>query len=1163
MANASVKIGANISEYKAGMKECAQSMKDIQQEYSLASQKAKLLGDEQGTLKAKTEQLTAKIETQKEKIRLNTDYADKLRQQLEKLHNKESDLKTKISETEKALEQSKEQTGESSEETQKLSKELETLKSKLSNTEKSIETTTNRLENVKKQTEFATKELANMETELGQVQHKLSTLSLEKMGDGMQKAGDKISNAGEKLMGVTTAIAGVTTVSVKTFADFEAQMSKVGAISGATGEDLEKLGEKAKEMGAKTKFSATESGEAMEYMAMAGWKTGDMLNGIEGIMNLAAASGENLATTSDIVTDAMTAFGLSASGTTTIVKDGFSKEVANASHFADVLAAASSNSNTNVSMLGESFKYAAPVAGALGYSVEDTAVALGLMANSGIKASQGGTALRTTLTNLAKPTESIKAAMNYLGISLQNNDGSMKSLMEIMTDLRSSFGQCKMPMDEFKESLADIEAKYESGELTEKKYNEAVADLTEKAYGAEGALKAKYAATIAGKEGMSGLLSIVSAAPEDFEKLTNAIYDSDGAAEKMASTMIDNLAGKTTIMKSTLEGVSITIGEILAPKAEAAVEKVTNLAEKFLSLDKETQKNIVTMGAVVAAIAPALIIIGKLTHGIGEGITKVVDMSKSIQKMGGIMTLLTSPIALVIAAIAGITAVIITLWNTNEDFRNTVTQIWNGIKDAFKTFADGIKQRLDELGISFSDIAAAIKAVWQGFCNLLAPIIEGAFAQVQNIISTVLNLILDVFDLFKAIFTGDWEGAWNAVKDIVSTVWNYIKTTFENVLNAIKGVADVFLGWFGTSWDQLWNSVKTFFTTTWEAIKSFFSGVLSALQTAASTAWNAIKTTVTTVVNAISTTVTTVWNAIKTTVTTVVNTISSTITTVWNAIKTAVTTVTNGVKTDVTTGFNAIKTGVTNAVNEAKTAATTAFNGLKSAVTTAMNGTKSATTTAANAIKSGITTGFNGAKSAATTAFNELKNSVSSALKAAKSTVTSACSAIKSKFSSTQLKLPRVATDTLRTAEDAVSSALSTIRSKVSGISLSLPKINGGGISLPHISIFGQFSLNPPSIPQFSVDWYKTGGIMTRPTIFGANGTTLLAGGEAGSEAILPLTEFYKYITNLLDKKIREIGKQQIVYVEVNTYIDGDEVAKKTAIRVNGELVDDKRKERK
>ena len=1042
MANASVKIGANISEYKAGMKECAQSMKDIQQEYSLASQKAKLLGDEQGTLKAKTEQLTAKIETQKEKIRLNTDYADKLRQQLEKLHNKESDLKTKISETEKALEQSKEQTGESSEETQKLSKELETLKSKLSNTEKSIETTTNRLENVKKQTEFATKELANMETELGQVQRKLSTLSLEKMGDGMQKAGDKISNAGEKLMGVTTAIAGVTTVSVKTFADFEAQMSKVGAISGATGEDLEKLGEKAKEMGAKTKFSATESGEAMEYMAMAGWKTGDMLNGIEGIMNLAAASGENLATTSDIVTDAMTAFGLSASGTTTIVKDGFSKEVANASHFADVLAAASSNSNTNVSMLGESFKYAAPVAGALGYSVEDTAVALGLMANSGIKASQGGTALRTTLTNLAKPTESIKAAMNYLGISLQNNDGSMKSLMEIMTDLRSSFGQCKMPMDEFKESLADIEAKYESGELTEKKYNEAVADLTEKAYGAEGALKAKYAATIAGKEGMSGLLSIVSAAPEDFEKLTNAIYDSDGAAEKMASTMIDNLAGKTTIMKSTLEGVSITIGEILAPKAEAAVEKVTNLAEKFLSLDKETQKNIVTMGAVVAAIAPALIIIGKLTHGIGEGITKVVDMSKSIQKMGGIMTLLTSPIALAIAAIAAITAVIITLWNTNEDFRNTVTQIWNGIKDAFKTFADGIKQRLDELGISFSDIAAAIKAVWQGFCNLLAPIIEGAFAQVQNIISTVLNLILGVFDLFKAIFTGDWEGAWNAVKDIVSTVWNAIKTT-------------------------------------------------------------------------------------------------------------------------VTTGFNAVKTGVTNAVNEAKTAATTAFNGLKSAVTTAMNGTKSATTTAANAIKSGITTGFNGAKSAATTAFNELKNSVSSALNAAKSTVTSACSAIKSKFSSTQLKLPRVATDTLRTAEDAVSSALSTIRSKVSGISLSLPKINGGGISLPHISIFGQFSLNPPSIPQFSVDWYKTGGIMTRPTIFGANGTTLLAGGEAGSEAILPLTEFYKYITNLLDKKIREIGKQQIVYVEVNTYIDGDEVAKKTAIRVNGELVDDKRKERK
>ena len=227
------------------------------------------------------------------------------------------------------------------------------------------------------------------------------------------------------LSGAATAVGALGTAAIRVGSSFEAGMSQVQAVSGASGKDLELLKEKAKERGAATKFSATESAEAMNYIAMAGWKTTDMLNGIEGIMNLAAASGENLATTSDIVTDAMTAFGLAASGTTTVIKDGFSKEVANATHFADVLAAASSNANTNVSMLGESFKYVAPVAGSLGYSAEDTAIALGLMANAGIKASQGGTALRTMLTNLAKPTDAIEGSMERLGISLQNDSGEM------------------------------------------------------------------------------------------------------------------------------------------------------------------------------------------------------------------------------------------------------------------------------------------------------------------------------------------------------------------------------------------------------------------------------------------------------------------------------------------------------------------------------------------------------------------------------------------------------------------------------------------------------------------------------------------------------------------------------------------------------------------
>ncbi len=322
-----------------------------------------------------------------------------------------------------------------------------------------------------------------------------------------------------------TAMAGYA---VKVGADFEAGMSKVSAISGATGSDLDRLTEKAKEMGGKTKFSATEAASAFEYMAMAGWKTEDMLDGIEGVMNLAAASGENLATTSDIVTDAITAFGLTA-------KDS--------GHFVDVLAKASSNSNTDVGMMGETFKYVAPVAGALGFSVDDCAVAIGLMANSGIKASQAGTTLRQIFTNLVKPTDAMQGAMDKLGISLTDSEGKTKSLDTLMGDLRRSF----------------------SG-------------LTE-------AEKANYAATLAGQEGMSGLLAIVNASDADFEALKSSIANADGAAEDMAETMQDNLKGSLTILGSSMEGFAIKVYDrVKGPLKEAAdtgTECVNRLSGAF------------------------------------------------------------------------------------------------------------------------------------------------------------------------------------------------------------------------------------------------------------------------------------------------------------------------------------------------------------------------------------------------------------------------------------------------------------------------------------------------------------------------------------------------------------------------------------------------------
>lgn len=322
---------------------------------------------------------------------------------------------------------------------------------------------------------------------------------------------------------ITTAAGGVGAGlfvggSLNTYGGFEAQMSQVQAISGASQEEMDALTEKAKQMGATTKFTATEAGEAFNYMAMAGWKTDSMLGGIEGIMNLAAASGESLATTSDIVTDALTAFGL------TSEKSG---------HFADVLAAASSNANTNVSMMGESFKYVAPVAGAMNYSVEDTSLALGLMANASIKGSMAGTALKTAIANMAAPTDTMAAAMEEYGISLTDNEGNMKSLYEVMQNLRSSLGG-----------------------LSEQEQTAA-------------------ASAIFGKEAMSGMLAIINASDSDFTKLTKAVNSADGAAQQMATTMMDNMQGSLTLMSSAVDGVKNSFGERLAPYITAIATDIT------------------------------------------------------------------------------------------------------------------------------------------------------------------------------------------------------------------------------------------------------------------------------------------------------------------------------------------------------------------------------------------------------------------------------------------------------------------------------------------------------------------------------------------------------------------------------------------------------------
>lgn len=609
--------------------------------------------------------------------------------------------------------------------------------------------------------------------------------------------GDKSATAEQKLNGLSSAfkttggllsknvtlpIVGVGAAAVKTATDFEAGMSEVKAISGATGSEFDALRDKAIEMGAKTKFSASDSADAFKYMAMAGWDASQMMDGIAGIMDLAAASGEDLATTSDIVTDALTAFGLQAS---------------DSAHFADVLAQASSKSNTNVGLMGETFKYVAPVAGALGYSIEDTAVAIGLMANSGIKGSQAGTALRSTITRLAKPVGEAKDAVEELGISITNADGTMKPLSQTMVELREKF-----------------------------------AGLTEEQ-------KAQYAAMLAGQEGMSGLLAIVNASDEDFQKLTDEINNANGAAEDMASVMMDNTAGAVEQLKGALESAGILIGEKLTPYIRKLAEWITGLVEKFNSLSEEEQDQIVKFGLILAAIGPVLLILAKVISVVstvvkafklfGTTMTTVktsIDLVKAgytglATQMGGIPKLVAgistgfggmlAPIAAVIAIVAVLVGAFVTLWKTNEDFRNKMTQIWNKIKISIDGFFDGVVERINALGFDFESITEVIKAVWLALCDILAPVFEGAFNTIAIVLDGVFNQILSVMDIFIGLFTGNWEQLGEGVKGVVSGIVETFANLGSNILGVIGDIGAEILNKLG--FEKAAEGFQNFFDT--------------------------------------------------------------------------------------------------------------------------------------------------------------------------------------------------------------------------------------------------------------------------------------------------------------------------------------------------------------
>ena len=921
------------------------------------------------------------------------------------------------------------------------------------------------------------REIAETEAQLQKLESQASktnqTLSkIGEVGSKVESFGNGVTNVGKKVSVASAAVTAMGGAAVKTAADFESSMSQVQATMGITKDSMstldgqsvntmDALSDLAKEMGAKTAFSASECAEALNYLALAGYDTQEMADTLPTVLNLAAAGGLDLASASDMVTDAMSALGMKTS---------------DANKMVDQMAKTASSTNTSVGQLGEGILTIGATAKTVKGGTAELNTALGILANNGIKGAEGGTHLRNVILSLQNPTDGAAKTMEKLGVQTYDSEGNMRSLNDILGDLNKS-------MD-----------------------------------GMTSAEKANIIATIFNKTDLASVNALLANTGDTWTDLQTAIENSGGAAQQMADTQLDNLSGQLTILKSAVEGFAISIGDALMPMIKNIVAKIQSFVDWLNNLDEGTRQVIVKIGLFVAALGPFLVILGTVISKVGvamQAFSKLgLKLTSLMSNAGGVSGIMgkvgaaiggiSAPVVAVVAVIAVLAAAFVHLWRTNEDFRNSIIAIWERIKSVFSGFAQGITDRLNALGFDFQNFKEVVSALWNGLCNFLAPIFEGVFTQIANILETVLGVITGILDVFIGIFTGNWSQAWEGVKGIFGSVWDFIKNTFTNYMNVIQNVANVVLGWFGTSWNEVWTGIKDFFINLWTGITTFFTNL-----------WEGIKNTVQTAIMFIAAlfeaafdiitlpfrfiwenckgVVIAVWDAIKSKVTTVINAVSTVISTVMNAIKTVFTTVWNAIKTVVTTVVNAIKTVVTTVFNAIKNTAATVWNAIKTAVTTPINAIKTTVSTVFNSVKSTITSIFNGIKSTATSVWNGIKSAITTPIEAAKNKVKSVVDAIKGFFS---------------------------------GMKLSLPKIK-----LPHFKVTGKLSIAPPSVPHLSIDWYKEGGIMTKPTAFGMNGSSLMMGGEAGAEAILPLSGFYKQLEAMIDSRLNMTSMEKYLAI--------------------------------
>lgn len=1120
-------------------------------------------------------QLAAKISTQETVLKnLEQGYADYIvtgqegTEEAEQLASTIQELSGELTENRGTLDAAEKAARALSETMDDAGGEAETLRSTISKQEDTLQQlkqryvdvateqgeTSDEARELARQIQDLSSELHENKTKLSDAEYAADKLdnSLEEVESSAKKADDgftmfkaTLANlAADAIMRAVDGIKNLVGNVIELGQNFTSTMSEVSAISGATGEDFEKLEACAREYGATTVFSASNAAEALKYMSLAGWDADQSTSALGGVLNLAAASGMELGAASDMVTDYLSAFAM---------------EAGDAAYFADLLSYAQSHSNTTAEALGEAYKNCAANLNAAGQDVETVTSLLEGMANQGYKGSEAGTAMAAIMRDITNGMKDGAIKIGETSVAVMDAQGNFRDLTDILTEVEAATN-----------GMGDAERAV--------------------------ALSSTFTA-----DSTKGLNLILNEGMDNIAGYEEELRGASGSAEEMANIMNDNLSGDVAAMNSAFEELGLKIYDALESKLRAGVQFITNgvipAIEWLGGHIPEVTIAVSGLGAVIAAM------------NWGTISSKIAMVKGALVKLAAALGGVSLPAIAIIAVITAVALAFTNLWKNNEEFRNKITAIWDGIKAKFDEFGQGIVDRLNALGFEFEDITEVMKAVWDGFCEVLAPIFEGVFQQISNILNEALDILTGLFDIFAGIFTGDWDMVWQGVQEVFGAVWDFVVATFENWISTFTSLADTVLGWFGTDWETVWTNVKTFFSDTWNAISSFFSGILTGIKTFFTDTWNAIvsffsgilsgiyssvtgtmteihdtftniwdsitgflsgawetiKNIVTVGIMAVKEiisaafqiialpfrfiwenckdTVLSIWETIKsvigekidavkekiTTVTTAIsnvasaawNAISSTASSLWEGIKGTIGSKIDAAKEKVGTATSAITSVASSAWSSVSSTASSLWNTISSTVSSKISAASSAVSSATSTITSVASSAWSSVSSTASSQWESIRSTISSKLSSAKSTVSSlmsgitstmssglssALSTVSGKFSSIYSTI----SSKMSAARDAVGNAISALKSKFN-FSWSLPHLK-----LPHVSISGSFSINPPSVPHFGISWYKDGGILTRPTIFGAAGNNLLAGGEAGAEAVVPLATLWDKLETMI-----------------------------------------------